>query len=56
MGYKVLQRRTERGWEDYMPVIGARPEYARMEVEKKLGERTRWKPEGTDDTPEKHVS
>lgn len=50
MSYKVLQRRTERGWEDYMPVIGPRPEYARMDIEKKLGERTRWKPEPT--TPE----
>lgn len=54
MGYKVLMRETREGWEDYMPVIGARPEYARMMIEKKLAERTRWKPEP--DTPEKHVS
>lgn len=45
MSYKVLQRRTDRGWEDYMPVIGPRHELGRMHVEKVLGERTRWKPE-----------
>ncbi|WMI33966.1 hypothetical protein SEA_ERENYEAGER_96 [Microbacterium phage Erenyeager] len=53
---KMLQVKQDGVWVDLIPVIGSRPEYARMMVEKKLAERTRWRPEEPRDTPGNQVS
>lgn len=54
MGYKWLQVRHEGEWVDLISVLGPKFETARMHIERKLGERTRWRPEP--DTPEKEIS